>query len=683
MATTKKIVTNAFSIENAKTFVDSVADHTAAYYIFTGRHIPYEPDDSVLDTPTNSLQSSVIDVYDNMIFGKRVTSTDARHMIGRHEWTSGTAYTMYDHEDADLASNAFYTVVLDGSYYNVYKCLDSNGGANSTVEPSGQDIAPFYSPNDGYMWKYMFTIPTATYDKFKTTNYIPVVANTTIEAAAVAGAIDHIHVISSGRGYDNYIAEGEFRSADIQVGASALTYAITDDASPLNDYYLNCIIKMTSGAAADEYRVINGYVVSGGQKKITIAEPFTNTPAAADTYEIYPYVYVYGDGNETGQCIARALIDASTGNSISRVEVLDPGAGYRSAIALCDIAGVVDVTQDAELKPIIPPPGGHGSDPIKELFAYRVGLSVKFSNTEAGYISTENDFRQIGLIKNPRFQDVSIAINIANSSGDFIIGEHLHQYRNIVLAGSVAVNLNSAAVIGTSTYFDTSLVTGDYVYITDGASRSFLQVSSVANATYFTLASNNGWTGSATISLVNSSPYGVVSALSTGFITVTDLNSGEATTETRLYGNTSYAIAQVNTAAALPRSVSGVEVSGLFDIYTEMVKLVGTPTSANTAIIEDEQVRIESIIPYTEPTARFHSWANATTANVMYITNMNNIFDAGSEIINESNTVSFTLSNKYSGDLVRDSGEIIYLENVDPISRASNKSETIKVILEF
>jgi hypothetical protein len=683
MATTKKIVTNAFSIENARSFIASVADHTAAYYVFTGRHIPYEPDDSVLDEPTNALQSSVIDVYNNMIFGKRVTSVDAMHMITRNEWVEDTVYAMYDHEDANLASNAFHTVVQSGSYYNVYKCLNNNNGANSTVEPSGQDTDPFFSPADGYMWKYMYTVPTATYDKFKTTNYIPIVANTTIEAAAIAGTIEHISVDSSGRGYDNYISSGEFRSADIQIGGSTTTYGITDDASALDDYYLNCIIKMTSGDAADEYRVITGYVVSGGQKKITLESAFTNTPAATDTYEIYPYVYVYGDGNETGQCIARALINANTGNSISRVEVLAPGAGYRGAIALCDIAGVVDVVQDAELRPIISPIDGHGSDPVKELFGYRVGISVKFSNTESGYISTDNDFRQIGLIKNPEFHDVEIAINIANSSGDFIVGEAVHQYRNIVLTGTVAVNLTSTVVTGTSTAFDTSLVAGDFVYITDGSNRTFLEVAAVTNATHLTLVSNNAWTGSGTIALINSSPYGVVSALATGVITVTALNSGLVTTETRMYGNTSYAIAQVNTAATLPRAVSGVEVSGLFDIYTEMAKFVGSPTSSNTSIIADEEVRIESIIPYTEPTARFHSWANATTANVMYVTNMNNVFDAGSEIINESNTVSFTLSNKYSGDLVRDSGEILYIENVDPISRASNKSETIKIILEF
>jgi hypothetical protein len=683
MATTKKLVTSAFNIENAKAFLSTIVDHSAAYYVFAGRHIPYEPDDSILETPSDSLQSSTLDVYNNMIFGKRVTSSDAMHMINRNDWAAGTAYAMYDHEDSSLSSNNFHAVVSSGSYYHVYKCLDNNNNANSTVEPSGQDIAPFFSPVDGYMWKYMYTVSDAVYNKFKTVNYIPLVANASVVAGATPGTIEHINVDSGGRGYDNYIVEASFRSADIQIGGSGTTYGITDDASSLNDYYLNCIIKMTSGVAADEYRVITGYVVSLGQKKITLESAFTNSPAATDTYEIYPYVYVYGDGAESGNCIARALIDSTTGNSVYRVEVLDPGEGYRAAVALCDIAGVVDVTQAAVLRPIISPISGHGSDPIRELFASRVGISVTYSNTESGYISVANDFRQIGIIKNPSFDNVDVAINLSNTAGSFVIGEEIHQYRNIVLSGAVAVNLTSTAVVGTNTHFDTSLVAGDFVYITDGASRTFMEVAAVTNATFITLASNNAWTGAGTISLINSTPYGIVSALATGSVTVSNLNSGTITTETKLYGNTSYAIAQVNTAAAMPRSVSGVAVSGLFDIYVEMAKFVGSPTSANTAITPDEAVRVESIIPYTQPSARFHSWANSESANTMYLTNLQHIFTTTSSIINESNTVSFTLANKYMGDLVRDSGEILYLENVDPISRASNKSETIKVILEF
>jgi hypothetical protein len=48
-----------------------------------------------------------------------------------------------------------------------------------------------------------------------------------------------------------------------------------------------------------------------------------------------------------------------------------------------------------------------------------------------------------------------------------------------------------------------------------------------------------------------------------------------------------------------------------------------------------------------------------------------------------SSTAVMNLSYKYDGWLVKDSGDVVYVENVDPITRASNKSETVKLILEF
>ena len=48
-----------------------------------------------------------------------------------------------------------------------------------------------------------------------------------------------------------------------------------------------------------------------------------------------------------------------------------------------------------------------------------------------------------------------------------------------------------------------------------------------------------------------------------------------------------------------------------------------------------------------------------------------------------SSQVLENLNNKYPGDFVVGSGQVLYLENLDPITRAGNKSEIIKIILEF
>ena len=67
----------------------------------------------------------------------------------------------------------------------------------------------------------------------------------------------------------------------------------------------------------------------------------------------------------------------------------------------------------------------------------------------------------------------------------------------------------------------------------------------------------------------------------------------------------------------------------------------------------------------------------------MYITGTRGIFDLNSlnskAVKGLSSLATFdNINNKYTGDFVKDSGQILYYENVDPIRRSGNKSEVIK-----
>lgn len=683
MSVTQKLVTKKFNIENARFFVESLTNNEASYHMFAGRHIPYVPDDSVILVPDDSVQLSTIDIYNNMIFGKRIRSSDVIHMIPRYDWASGTIYDMYDHTDGNLFTKQFYAVVADGTIHNVYKCLNNNNRAASTVQPSGYDLTPHYSPVDGYTWKYMYTIDSSTYNKFITTNYVPVVANNAVIVGAVPGTIEHISVVDGGMGYNNYFIS-EFRAIDIRIGGSNVTYGINEAASSQNDYYQGCVIKMTSGAAVNEHKVITSYVIANGQKTITLDSAFTHNPQATDTFEIYPYVYVFGDGNETGQCAARAIINPNNSNTVSSVEILDPGKGYRAAVAAINIMQIVNVTHPAVLRPIISPTGGHGSKPLYELGANRVGVSISFNNTENGFIPVVNDFRTIGIIKDVEFDNVTIQLDLTNTKGSFFLGETVHQYRDIMLAGTVSMTSNVATISGTGTHFDTSLIPGDFIFVTDGSNRFFTQVSTVTNATSFNCAINAPWAGSGlSLSLIDEAFYGTVSAVSTGTITLTNVETKGITSSIKIFGDTSYATSMVNTLAPQPESINGVTVNGTFDTFVELGKFVGTVTSANSSYVLDEALRQDSLVTYTQPAARFHSYVSNSSTGAIYVSNMNHIFNTNADIINASNTVVFNLSNKYMGDLVRDSGEVLYIENIDPITRQYNKAETVKVILEF
>lgn len=74
---------------------------------------------------------------------------------------------------AQKLEDANFYVVTDE--FNVYKCLDNNLGAPSTVKPIGTTVEPVFL-GDGYMWKFMYNVPIALRNKFVTSDYLPIVS---------------------------------------------------------------------------------------------------------------------------------------------------------------------------------------------------------------------------------------------------------------------------------------------------------------------------------------------------------------------------------------------------------------------------------------------------------------------------------------------------------------------------
>lgn len=87
------------------------------------------------------------------------------------------------------------------SEYNVYKCLDNNNGAPSTERPYLTSYTPFKT-SDGYVWKFMYTIPTALVNKFITSDVIPV--TTAVNDAYYSnGAINSVEMFKYGSLYNS------------------------------------------------------------------------------------------------------------------------------------------------------------------------------------------------------------------------------------------------------------------------------------------------------------------------------------------------------------------------------------------------------------------------------------------------------------------------------------------------
>lgn len=493
MAESKKLVTINHRLHVARQILESVSEPAnTAYYVFFGNHLDYANND-VIPQPVDSV-NEIVDVYNNMIFGKRLTSNDLKLMIPRNNYTSNKVYDMYDDMDGaanvSLFNSNYYAVVNAEAYYHVFKCLENNNGSNSTVQPEFSEIDAadeVYQTSDGYVWKYMYSVDSSTVAKFATTEYFPVVPNTTVQNSAVEGVINVIKVENSGRGYDNY-CNGSFRSDDLRVDGNTLVYSINSSlsANTTNSYYNGCYLYITSGIGVGQYAKVISYSVNSTVKSVLLDAPFPVPPKVGSKFEITPGVKIVGDGEQSTNAVARAIINTA-GNSIHRIEMLSLGSGYKIAIANVVANPIVGVSNTAILRPIYSPPGGHGSDPAAELGATRLGFSTKFSNSDVG-IPLTNDYRTIGILKDPVFANVTFEYD--SGTGTFLPDEKVFRVAGIKISNTISVNSTTAIITDANADFENQLDVGEYIYFTDGYQYQLSTVNSIVNSSYITIKSN-------------------------------------------------------------------------------------------------------------------------------------------------------------------------------------------------
>lgn len=591
------LVTNNFKLFNAKQFKESLTEPAnTIYYTFASKSQQFANSDTVI-APNNSTAQTYLDVGQQMIFGKRVANADVVLMIPRYDWTTNTVYTAYDHDNGNLFNEEFYVVVNESTEYNVFKVLNNNGGIPSNTAPSKASTSEddhYYATSDGYEWKYMYTISTSDWSKFATADFIPVISNANVSGNAIAGAIDTVKVVSGGSNYDTFFT-GNF--IDVTVGGNNFLYDLANTASGNTDFFNGSVIKIISGNGAGQVKRIVDY--NGTFRRIEIASntaafgslagAFSPKPDSSSIFEITPSVQIYGDGQSF---IARALVNTSSSNSIYKIEIINSGNGYTYATA--NVSGNTGgVANAAVIRPIISPRGGHGYDAEAELGAHHLCISTTFANGEANTITTKNDYRTIGVIRDVLFANVELTLT--GSGNSFTVGELVTQ-------------TNTAA-------------TG-YVTYSSGT----------------------------TLRLTN---------------VVAGMINGQTVT-----GSTS---SKVGNVASFEIS----NVSKGFNTFDNLTKIVYS--AINGSFSNDELVYQTS---QSSTNGYFHS-VNTST-NTVYLTNVKGNFTAGEgDVFGTTSGASFTIQTVTAPDLVKGSGEVLYIENITAIPRSNNQSEAFKFILEF
>ena len=354
------IITEKFRTHNAKQFIEDFSESGQSNYIFIGRSHAWT-DDTSPPAPANS-QSEEIGAYEDMIALKKVSSTDISHGLVRYDWTSGTKYDEYrdNYSSSNTTNVTGVSNFFDGRGYvitdefKVYKCLKTgmSGGSTvaSTVKPTSVDTANPQVTGDGYMWKFMYSVVASDVIKFVTNDFIPVKSIGAKSAVAGSGT------------------NGGF-------GSTA-----SDDGSAQWD---------VENAAVDG--AIYHYVVTAA------GSGYSNGSSGSFTVD----VAVEGDGSGA---VATLTFASGSLSSVAFKDTSSYGSGYKRASFPTLNSAISGLSADsgATIHPVISPINGHGADPIEELGGNYAIVNSRLEFGEgSGDFPTDNDFRRIGLIKNP------------------------------------------------------------------------------------------------------------------------------------------------------------------------------------------------------------------------------------------------------------------------------------------
>ena len=282
------IITNKFRINNAEQFSESFSEASPeVYYLGIGRPQAFatqtrgdlrtenQGTDSAAITPADSVIEE-FNTFDDLLAVKKITTSDTSFVIPRRNWTTTTVYDYYRHDYGNRitgttttqTANSGATTLFDATFYvlttarNVYKCLDNNGNAASTTEPTGTSTG-ILTTADGYKWKYMYTLTATQQANFLSTDFMAVVTDATISSAAVDGAISTVKIKSGGTGGTN----GTFTSIPIRGDGTGGVISAT-----VSGGVVTAVTVTTAGTGYTIAYVRNADIVSAGATSLSGAE---------------------------------------------------------------------------------------------------------------------------------------------------------------------------------------------------------------------------------------------------------------------------------------------------------------------------------------------------------------------------------------------------------------------------
>jgi hypothetical protein len=381
-----------------------------------------------------------------VIFAKKIDVSNIKYMFNRIPWAENTVYDEFD-DIEDIETLNMFVTVPDGEQnegpYKVFKCISNSNGAPSTAKPSVNSVDPniVATSSDGYIWKYMFNIPVSEYAEYSTQASLPYVEDVRVTGTTKED-ISNIVIQNTVSGLFSGYLPGILKLQSIQDAPGDNRYTLeftTNESSPRsgNGAYVGMYVRFTEDGAV--YDILDSSTPNALSTNKTVRITIESATALSYSAQvsnanIVPKISITPTNDvATGtNAIAWGSLDAN--GTLNGINFNERGNSYKYATASISLPLPLQQTYPdpslaASLRVILSPTGGHGKDPISELFMSRLAFITNFFTDSGSVIPDSGTYTKVGLVKDPTFSDATFPTTMDNRL-------------KIKITGSTAPNVN-------------------------------------------------------------------------------------------------------------------------------------------------------------------------------------------------------------------------------------------------
>ena len=444
-----------------QTLIDFVYDDfksdSAAYYVGIGRAQPWDEPDSDAAPPFPTPSSyEAREFMDNMQSMKR--AEDLSRIVERYNYSNGNIYSGWNNANHSFLvynrsllgldpcigdfgfKDPFYLITGNN---RVYVCIKQGIGDNglprvSAVQPSEGGVSGFegFETADNYQWRYLFTVGTEEARKFLTSGYFP--SQRVLDSDSDGSAYDDLDLTKQEQTeLQRRAVPGEIIGVEVEEGGTG--YPETDNVAVLSNW-----IELEFAGEA--------LVAGGNLKTITHAKAWARV-------------------------VGGSIVDVTMKEPLTD----DFYHGMNYANASVKFVGS-PAGSGAKLRAIVGPKKGLGYDAAIDLNSTGLMFNVIIEGDEDGAYIVGNDFRQIGLIRNPMSLDI-------DSSGTETYGDFTDT-RSVTMP-FMEIDLNDPNLVPEN-------ITGDNPLFQSTTGAEGVLISIVADGVYYTQTTETGYTPFAT-----------------------------------------------------------------------------------------------------------------------------------------------------------------------------------------